>query len=88
VTFIHLEPFPYQIVTGEPVLDGDIASPPVNALTRAFGLGDATWPSTAMPWVFVVDGDGVVRAKATGVIGSADVDLALSQVTGEGVIGN
>jgi hypothetical protein len=29
-----------------------------------------------------------VRAKATGVIGSADVDLALSQVTGEGVIGN
>jgi hypothetical protein len=88
VTFIHLEPFQYQIVTGEPVLDGDIASPPVTALTRAFGLGDATWPSTAMPWVFVVDGDGVVRAKATGVIGSADVDLALSQVTGEGVIGN
>ncbi|HEY6569589.1 MAG TPA: SCO family protein, partial [Candidatus Limnocylindrales bacterium] len=88
VTFIHLEPFPYQIVTGEPVLDGDIASPPVNALTRAFGLGDATWPSTAMPWIFVVDGNGVVRAKATGVIGSADVDLALSQVTGEGVIGN
>ena len=58
VTFIHLEPFPYQIVTGEPVLDGDIASPPVNAATRAFGLGDATWPSTKMPWVFVVDGNG------------------------------
>ena len=88
VAFIHLEPFPYRIVTGEPVLDGDIASPPVNALTSAFGLGDATWPSTAMPWVFVVDGSGVVRAKATGVIGSADVDLALSQVTGDGVLGN
>ena len=87
VTFIHLEPFPYQIVTGEPVLDGDIASPPVNAQTRAFGLGDATWPSTKMPWVFVVDGDGIVRAKATGVIGSADIDLALSLITGEGMLG-
>ena len=88
VTFIHLEPFPYQIVTGEPVLDGDIASPPVNADTSAFGLGDATWPSTKMPWIFVVDGEGTVRAKATGIIGSADVDLALSLVTGEGVLGN
>ena len=86
VTFIHLEPFPYQIVTGEPVLDGDIASPPVNAQTRAFGLGDATWPSTKMPWVFVVDGNGIVRAKSTGVIGSADIDLALSLVTGDGVL--
>ena len=87
VTFIHLEPFPYQIVTGEPVLDGDIASPPVNASTRAFGLGDATWPSTKMPWVFVVDGNGIVRAKATGIVGSADIDLALSLITGEGVLG-
>ena len=88
VTFIHLEPFPYRIVTGEPVLEGDAARPPVNAITRAFGLGDATWPSTAMPWIFVVDGNGVVRAKATGVVGSADVDLALSLVTGEGVLEN
>ncbi len=87
VTFIHLEPFPYQIVTGEPVLSGDIANPPVNAQTSAFGLGDATWPSTSMPWVFVVDGDGIVRAKATGIVGSADIDLALSLITGEGVLG-
>ena len=74
-------------MTGEPVLDGDIASPPVNAATRAFGLGDATWPSTKMPWVFVVDGNGIVRAKATGIVGSADIDLALSLITGEGVLG-
>ncbi len=87
VTFVHLEPFPYTIVTGEPVLDGDIASPPVNAATAAFGLGDATWPSTDMPWVFVVDGEGIVRAKATGVVGSADIDLPLSLISGEGVVG-
>jgi hypothetical protein len=34
-----------------------------------------------MPWVFVVDGDGVVRAKYQGVIGSEDVDIILSMVT-------
>jgi hypothetical protein len=40
-----------------------------------------------MPWVFVVDGQGIVRAKYTGIVGSADVDLVLSLITGEGVIG-
>jgi protein SCO1 len=87
VTFIHLEPFEYQLVTGEPVLSGDIASPPLNRSAAAFGLGDATWPSTKMPWIFVVDGNGIVRAKATGIVGSADVDLILSEITGEGVLG-
>ena len=31
-----------------------------------------------MPWVFVVDGDGIVRAKYQGVMGSADIDVILS----------
>ncbi len=87
VTFVHLEPFAYQIITGEPVLSGDIANPPLTANARAFGLGDATWPATNMPWVFVVDGDGIVRAKYNGIVGSRDVDLVLSLITGEGVLG-
>jgi hypothetical protein len=87
VPFIHLEPFEYQIVTGEPVLSGDLTNPPLNRYARAFGLGDATWPATKMPWIFVVDGDGIVRAKYTGIVGSADVDLILSMITGEGVVG-
>ncbi len=87
VVFIHLEPFQYTIITSEPVLSGDASRPPINRWAEAWGLGDATWPSTAMPWIFVVDGSGIVRAKYTGVAGSADVDVILSLIMGEGVIG-
>ena len=87
VAFIHLEPFEYQIITSEPVLSGDIANPPLNRYTRAWGIGDVTWTALNMPWVFVVDGSGIVRAKYTGIVGSADVDVILSQVTGQGLLG-
>jgi hypothetical protein len=40
-----------------------------------------------MPWIFVVDGQGIVRAKYTGIMGSADVDVILSLIQGKGVIG-
>ena len=87
VTFTHLEPFDYQVITEEPVLSGSLTDPPLNQWTKPFGMGDATWPATAMPWIFVVDGQGVIRAKYTGIIGSADVDLILSLITGNGVLG-
>ena len=82
VDFIHLEPFKYQVITEEPVLDGPITNPPLNQWAAAWGLGDATWPATDMPWIFVVDGQGVVRAKATGIIGTADIDVILSELLG------
>ena len=63
-------------------LSGTITDPPLNQWATAYGLGDATWPAVKMPWVFVVDGQGIVRAKYTNVIGSADIDVILSQVTG------
>ncbi len=87
VAFIHLEPFEYQVITEEPVLSGDIMSPPLNQWARAFGLGDAVWPAVKMPWAFVVDGQGVVRAKYEGIIGSTDVDVIVSLIAGNGVIG-
>ncbi len=87
VVFIHLEPFEYQVITEEPVLSGDIANPPLNQWARAFGLGDTVWPAVKMPWAFVVDGQGIVRAKYEGIIGSTDVDVIVSLITGNGVIG-
>jgi hypothetical protein len=33
-----------------------------------------------MPWVFVVDEKGVVRAKAEGVVGTDDVDVILAML--------
>jgi hypothetical protein len=81
--FIHLEPFEYQVITEEPVLSGSLTDPPLNKYSRAFGLGDATWPGTKMPWIFVVDGQGIVRAKYTGIVGSADIDVILTQIKAE-----
>ena len=83
VAFIHLEPFEYQVISGEPVLSGSLTDPPMNRDSLAFGLGDATWPGTKMPWIFVVDGDGIVRAKYTGIVGSADIDVILTQIAAE-----
>jgi protein SCO1/2 len=84
VTFVHLEPFEYQVITEEPVLSGSIDNPPLNAWTRPWGIGDEVWPATEMPWIFVVDADGVVQAKYTGVVGSADIDVIVSLIQGFG----
>jgi cytochrome oxidase Cu insertion factor (SCO1/SenC/PrrC family) len=85
VAFIHLEPFRYEVVTEAPILAGELADPPLNDQTAALGLGDAVWPATRMPWIFVVDGEGIVRAKYEGIVGSADIDLILSLIAGRGV---
>ena len=73
-------------MTEAPILAGDLADPPLNDQTAALGLGDAVWPATRMPWVFVVDGDGIVRAKYEGIVGSNDIDLILSLIAGRGVV--
>ncbi len=87
VTFIHLEPFEYQVITKEPVLNGTLEDPPLNRYSRAFGLGPEPWTGVMMPWIFVVDGQGIVRAKYTDIVGSADVDVILSLIRDEGAIG-
>ena len=33
-----------------------------------------------MPWIFIVDGNGVLRAKYQGVVGSEDVDVIVSLI--------
>ncbi|HEU0244366.1 MAG TPA: SCO family protein [Candidatus Limnocylindrales bacterium] len=85
VAFIHLEPFVYKVVTAAPVLSGDISNPPLNQWTAAWGLGDSVWPATDMPWIFVVDGSGIVRAKYRSIVGTADIDVMLSLIEGRGV---
>jgi protein SCO1/2 len=80
VPFIHLEPYQYSLVTDTPVLLGTLSDPNLVPAAAAWGLGPDPWPATAMPWIFVVDGNGVVRAKYRDVIGSADVDVILSMI--------
>jgi protein SCO1 len=84
VPFIHHEPYRYTVVTTEPVLEGSLTDPRLTEAADAWGTGSQPWGVGSMPWIFVVDGDGIVRAKYQGVMGSADVDVMLSLLDQEG----
>jgi hypothetical protein len=79
--FIHLEPYRYTVITTEPVLEGTLADPQLTDAADAWGIGAAPWGVGSMPWIFIVDTDGIVRAKYQGVLGTADVDVILSLLT-------
>ena len=81
VTFIHHEPYRYSIVTDTAVLDGALTDPPLTEVATAWGLGTAPWEATSMPWVFIVDGNGIIRAKYQGVLGSEDADVMVALIT-------
>ena len=78
VPFIHVEPFRYDVVTDTPVLEGSLADPTLTDVADAWGIGGAPWGPTSMPWVFIVDSSGTIRAKYQGVIGSDDVDVLVA----------
>ena len=83
VPFIHHEPLRYSVVTTEPVLEGTLEKPRLTDVAAAWGVGDGGPDMKSMPWIFVVDRHGTVRAKYYGVIGSADVDVILTQLADE-----
>jgi protein SCO1/2 len=78
VPFIHHEPYRYEVITTEPVIEGSLEDPRLTDVAEAWGVGSAPWGVASMPWLFVVDGDGIVVAKYRGIMGSADVDVMLS----------
>jgi protein SCO1 len=83
MTFIHHEPYRYSVVTAELVLEGTLENPRLTDVAEAWGVGSPPWGAASMPWVFIVDGDGIVRAKYQGILGSADVDVILSLLAQE-----
>ncbi len=80
VAFIHLEPFRYAVVADTAVLEGSIEAPTLTDIAAAWGIGQAPWSPVSMPWIFVVDGNGIVRARYQGVMGTGDVDVILSMI--------
>jgi protein SCO1 len=78
--FIHLEPLRYDVVTDTPVLEGSLGDPTLTDAAAGWGLAGDPWGATSMPWIFVVDGNGIVRAKAEGVLGTDDVDVILALI--------
>jgi protein SCO1/2 len=80
VPFIHLEPYAYDVVTEEPVIQGSLTAPVLVPAAEAWGTGAAPWGAGSMPWVFIVDGDGTVAAKYQGVVGSNDIDVIVAML--------
>jgi hypothetical protein len=67
-------------VASTPVLDGSFDDPSLTEPAAAWGFGEEPWGANSMPWIFVVDGDGIVRAKYQGVMGTADVDVIVALI--------
>jgi protein SCO1/2 len=82
-TFIHAEPFQYDVELDTPVLQGTLDDPALTPFSTAWGLGSGPWSATSMPWIFVVDGNGTLRAKYQGVVGTDDVDVILTMLAAE-----
>ena len=68
VRFIHLEPFDLAIARTEGRL----------VPTAAF----RAWSLQTEPWVFVIDGAGVVSARFEGLVGAPEIEAALRRVVG------
>ena len=77
VTFINVEPYVMEFVDGSlrPKLDTSV-DPPV--LIPAQPTVD--WGLLSEPWVFVVDGDGIVTASFEGVIADSELVAAIEEV--------
>ena len=84
VPFIHHEPYRYTVISSSPQLEGSLQDPVLTEPAVVWGVGSEPWGVGSMPWLFVVDGDGVVRAKYQGVMGSADVDVMLTLLAAGG----
>ena len=80
VAFVHLEPYRYSVVADTAVLDGSLDAPTLTGPAEAWGVGGQPWGTKSMPWVFVVDGSGTVRAAYQGIVGTEDVDVILAMI--------
>ena len=73
ITFINVEPYELELVDGQlqPVLTGDPAQlTPAPATTE--------WRLSAEPWIFVVDGNGVVTASFMLIFSDDELTSALT----------
>jgi hypothetical protein len=84
VAFIHLEPYVYDVVTDTAVIRGSLSAPTMVPAADAWGVASQPWGAASMPWAFIVDGNGVLRAKYQGVLGSDDLDVIIALIAAGG----
>ncbi len=76
LTVINVEPYELQDVEGQlqPVLNDSGGLTPAAATLE--------WKLLSEPWIFVVDGDGIIRASFEGIVSEAELEAAVAEVTG------
>ena len=76
LTVINVEPYALEDVEGQlqPVLTDGGGLTPAEA-TRE-------WRLLSEPWIFVVDGDGIVSASFEGIVSEAELQAAVAEVSG------
>jgi hypothetical protein len=76
VAFINVEPYQLKFTEGrlQPVLDANNQLQPVQAVDQ--------WGLTSEPWVFTVDGKGIVRRSFDGMPSDQELKDAIAEIAG------
>jgi hypothetical protein len=76
IVFINVEPYQMAFTEGrlQPVLDADGQLQPVPAVEE--------WGILSEPWMFAVDGSGIVRASFEGVVTDTELGDVLAAISG------
>ena len=74
VTFINVEPYKLKVVDGQLQPDLD-----ANGALQATDITNQ-WGLLAEPWIFAVDGDGIVRGSYELIVSDAELDAALESL--------
>jgi hypothetical protein len=76
VAFINVEPYVLEFTEGrlQPVLDANGQLQPVPSVTE--------WGILTEPWIFAVDGDGIVRRSFEGVVSEDELRAATAEISG------
>lgn len=76
VAFINVEPYQLAFTEGrlQPVLDANNQLQPVEAVNE--------WGILTEPWVFTVDGNGIVRGSFEGVVSEDELKASIAEIAG------
>ncbi len=76
VSFINVEPYQLSFTEGrlQPILDADGQLQPVPAVDE--------WGILSEPWLFAVDGEGIVRRSFEGAVSEAELRDAIAEIAG------
>ena len=76
IEFINVEPYQMEFTEGrlQPILDANGQLQPVPAVEQ--------WQILSEPWVFAVDGEGIVRGSYEGIVTDSELRDMFAEISG------